>query len=417
MTKYGLEHLTFKVVETTGREQSVPSKHTVLPATPIQPKTRTADIDCKDANPNNANPIKIKIVGVGGAGCNMAMHIGSYSLEGVACVAIDVDVSDTDLGPAIQPVRISGGHGSGADPVKGRQMVAEHKEEIAKHLENADMVFVCAGMGGGLGTGGAPVVAEIARSSGALTVAMAVHPFSCQYRDHIVSSGIDGLRNSVDALIELSNQKLIELHGHKSFQEAFAELNNVLYGAVRGIHEIIHLKGVINVDFSNVCAVMEDNGQIFIGTGRGSGEDAVKTALREAIDNPLIGADLKEQQAQAILYNVVVPETFPLEGLNMLEDLRRNVATPNCVPNLGLAVDPNMQDEVRITLVASIATSHQSTKQTMATNANSPPKPETDNLGTRTTQTKNIDYDAPSYTRRSGRNVIISDTIKSSLKK
>lgn len=344
---------------------------------------------------------RVKAVGVGGAGCNTIHYFAQQPLDGVDLLSIDTDAQSLLNVTTGAKVQLGTGRGTGSDPAKGKQMVTDEAESISGLLEGADIVFIFAGMGGGTGTGGAPMIADIAAKTGALTVAVVTRPFAYENRDEIALEGIKDLRCSVDAMMTLSNQRLIKLCTHKPLEEAFNEIHEVLYGAVRGIWEIATVPGVINVDFEDVRAVIQNAGVTLIGTGIGSGEDAVKTAVQSAINNPLLDEALPGQ-VKGMLCNLTVPKDFSVDAMQLVGDTLQKIAAPGCRPIWGVVYDPSMKDEIRVTVVASVISGDASESVT-DTGAHlgltKQPVVET-SKSLLATKNKEIDYDAPAFTRR-----------------
>ncbi|MFH1841496.1 MAG: cell division protein FtsZ [Candidatus Nealsonbacteria bacterium] len=256
-------------------------------------------------NPNT----KIKVIGLGGAGCNAISRMASYKVQGVDLVAINCDIQDIKKTKADLKIRIgknlTAGLGAGMNPEIGRLAAEENKEEISKILEGTDMVFITCGLGGGTGTGAAPVVAEIAKNSGALTIAVVTTPFSFEgvYRDRVAKQGLEVLRNKVDTLLIIPNDKIL-LQGDKntSLISAFWRCDEVLRQAVQGITDLILLPGIINVDFADVKTIMRNSGPAFFGQGQAKGERRVETAVNLAVNSPLLDFSIKG--AKGVLFNI-----------------------------------------------------------------------------------------------------------------
>lgn len=350
---------------------------------------------------NQLEQTRIAVLGIGGAGCNIVRYFSQQPLPGVSLISINTDAQSLAQTSNGTQLLLGEGRSTGADPKKGRQLLSEASESIAELLTNTDMVFMFAGMGRGTGTGGMPVVANIAKQSGALTVAAVIRPFAHENCDQIADDGIKELHNSVDSVMEFSNERLIELHAQKSLEDAFTELNKVLYSAVHGIREIATVTGIINIDFSNVRAVMENAGRTFIGTGSGSGDDAPQLAVQQAIDSPLMHVAL-EKQARGILCNVTAPSGISVDAMQAMGDILNKFSAPDCKLIRGLVLDPNMKDEVRVTLVATMSSkadpviSHNtkltdtSVARSQNEEAHRPHKPVSETT---------IDYDTPSFNR------------------
>ena len=260
-----------------------------------------------DSIPKNA---EIKVVGVGGGGGNAVRHMMDSNIDGVHFICANTDAQSlNDLGEATI-LQLGGtltkGLGAGANPEVGREAALEDKERIAQVLEGADMVFITAGMGGGTGTGGAPVIAEVAKQMGILTVGVVTRPFSFEGRKRmaIADAGIAALKERVDSLIIVPNEKLLQVLGKEmTVINAFKQANDVLFGAVQGITDLILLDGLINVDFADVRTVMSEMGMAMMGTGEASGQDRAIVAAEGAIKCPLL-EDINLQGAKGILVNI-----------------------------------------------------------------------------------------------------------------
>ncbi|PHQ92471.1 MAG: cell division protein FtsZ, partial [Idiomarina sp.] len=251
----------------------------------------------------------IKVIGVGGGGGNAVQHMVKESIEGVQFIAANTDAQALRNHTADVTIQlgqdITKGLGAGANPEVGRQSAEEDRENIRVHLEGADMVFIAAGMGGGTGTGAAPVVAEVAKELGILTVAVVTKPFPFEGKKRmaVADEGINALAQSVDSLITIPNEKLLKVMGRgTSLLDAFSAANNVLLGAVQGIAELITRPGLINVDFADVRAVMKEMGTAMMGTGVASGEDRAQEAAEMAINSPLL-EDIDLSGARGVLIN------------------------------------------------------------------------------------------------------------------
>ena len=249
---------------------------------------------------------------------------------------------------------ITKGLGAGANPEVGRQSAEEDRENIRVHLEGADMVFIAAGMGGGTGTGAAPVVAEVAKELGILTVAVVTKPFPFEGKKRmaVADEGINALAQSVDSLITIPNEKLLKVMGRgTSLLDAFSAANNVLLGAVQGIAELITRPGLINVDFADVRAVMKEMGTAMMGTGVASGEDRAQEAAEMAINSPLL-EDIDLSGARGVLINVTAGMDMSIEELDTVGNTVKAFASDNATVIVGTVIDTEMSDELRVTVVA-----------------------------------------------------------------
>ena len=308
-----------------------------------------------DNVPQNA---VIKVVGVGGGGGNAVKHMISSSVEGVDFICANTDaqaLSSVEDGAVLQlGGMVTKGLGAGANPDVGRQAALEDRDRIAEALQGADMVFITAGMGGGTGTGGAPVVAEVAKELGILTVAVVTRPFPFEgkKRMRIADEGMRELQQHVDSLITIPNERLLEVLGkNTSLLEAFKTANDVLLGAVQGIADLIIRPGMINVDFADVRTVMSEMGMAMMGTGFARGENRARVAAEAAIKSPLLD-DVNLQGARGILVNITAGLDLSLGEFSEVGDTIEEFASENATVVVGTVIDPEMSDELRVTVVA-----------------------------------------------------------------
>jgi cell division protein FtsZ len=300
----------------------------------------------------------IKVVGVGGGGGNAVRHMLSGNVDGVDFICANTDsqaLKDLDNKSVIQlGSTITKGLGAGANPEIGRQAALEDKERIAETLRGADMVFITAGMGGGTGTGGAPIVAEVARELGILTVAVVTKPFPFEgsKRMKIADAGLAELAENVDSLITIPNEKLLSVLGkNTTLLDAFGAANDVLQGAVQGIADLIIRPGMINVDFADVKTVMSEMGMAMMGTGSASGEDRAKEAAEAAIRSPLL-EDINLQGARGILVNITAGVDLNLGEFSEVGNIVEEFASDSATVVVGTVIDPEMTDELKVTVVA-----------------------------------------------------------------
>ena len=300
----------------------------------------------------------IKVIGVGGGGGNAVHHMISNQAEGVEFICANTDAQALDNLKAKTILQmgsnITKGLGAGANPDVGRQAALEDRDEIAEILSGADMVFITAGMGGGTGTGAAPIVAEVAREMGILTVAIVTRPFPFEgkKRSSIAEQGIQELSESVDSLITIPNEKLLDVLGKEaSLLEAFKAANDVLLGAVKGIADLIMHPGMINVDFADVKTVMSEMGMAMMGTGTATGVDRAREAAESAIRSPLL-EDVNLQGARGILVNITAGENLSLGEFSEVGDAVEEFASDDATVVVGTVIDPNLDEEMRITVVA-----------------------------------------------------------------
>ena len=300
----------------------------------------------------------IKVIGVGGGGGNAVNHMLKNAVEGVEFIVANTDAQAMKAIPADRTLQLGGGItkglGAGANPDVGRNAEMEDRDAIADLLMGTDMVFITAGMGGGTGTGAAPVVAEIARDMGILTVAVVTRPFGFEgrRRSQVAEQGIQALEKHVDSLIVIPNEKLLPVLGkNASLMQAFAEANNVLHGAVRGIADLIIRPGMINVDFADVRTVMSEMGKAMMGTGVASGENRARVAAEMAISSPLL-EDVDLAGARGILVNITSGPDFTLGEFDEVGQVIEDFADLNANVVLGTVIDPEMMDQISVTVVA-----------------------------------------------------------------
>lgn len=300
----------------------------------------------------------IKVVGVGGAGGNVVNNMIASNIRAVEFIAVNTDAQVLANSMAGRKVQIGGaitrGLGAGSKPEIGRQAALEDKEHLAESLQGADMVFITAGMGGGTGTGAAPVVAEIARSLGALTVAVVTKPFNVEggRRKKNAELGIDELKKNVDSIIVIPNDRILHTAGKGTpMLKAFAVANDILRQAVQGLSDVILLPGYINVDFADVKTVMDSSGRAVIGMGIGRGEGGVIDAAKQAVSNPLL-ENTSIENAGGILINITGGLELPLSDVDEAAGLISDSASEDAVIIIGAMINPDLKDEVRVTVIA-----------------------------------------------------------------
>ena len=300
----------------------------------------------------------IKVVGVGGGGGNAVRHMIENHVDGVDFICANTDsqaLSDIEAKTVLQlGTGITKGLGAGANPDIGRAAAVEDRDRIADALHGADMVFVTAGMGGGTGTGGAPIVAEVAREMGILTVAVVTRPFSFEgkKRSKIADEGLRELQQHCDSLITVPNEKLLEVLGkNTSLLDAFREANDVLLGAVQGIADLIIRPGMINVDFADVRTVMSEMGSAMMGTGQASGENRAREAAERAINSPLLD-DINLSGARGVLVNITAGLDLSLGEFSEVGDTIEEYASEDATVVVGTVIDPEMTDTLKVTVVA-----------------------------------------------------------------
>ncbi len=309
-------------------------------------------------NPNQIESLaRIKVVGVGGGGTNAVDRMIDEGLQGVEFVAVNTDAQALLLSKASTRVRVgeklTRGLGSGGDPEIGRKSTEESAEDLYNVLKGSDMVFITAGMGGGTGTGGAPIVAQIAKECGALTIGVVTRPFTFEGSRRIQSAeaGIARLKEQADTLIVIPNDRLLQIVDKRAnLQSAFRMADDVLRQGVQGISELITVPGLINLDFADVRTIMSEGGAALMAVGTAKGEDAARVAAEAAISNQLL--DITIDGARGILFNVTGGSDLTLYDVNQAAAIIKEGAHPDVNLIFGAVIDPNMREEVRITVIA-----------------------------------------------------------------
>jgi cell division protein FtsZ len=300
----------------------------------------------------------IKVIGVGGGGGNAVAHMVTSGIEGVEFLCINTDaqaLKHSKVKTSLQiGCNITKGLGAGADPEIGRQAAMEDRDRIIEMIEGCDMLFITAGMGGGTGTGAAPVVAAVAKELGILTVAVVTRPFEMEggKRTLVANHGLAELGKYVDSLITIPNQKLLTVLGAKTtLLDAFKSANHVLQGAVQGIAELITRPGLINVDFADVRTVMSETGMAMMGSGVARGENRAKEAAEMAVSSPLL-EDINLQGAHGILVNVTAGMDLSIGEFQEVGAIVKQFASDDATVVVGTVIDPELSDEMRVTVVA-----------------------------------------------------------------
>ena len=306
----------------------------------------------------NSNNAVIRVIGVGGGGGNAVEHMVVSEIEGVEFVCVNTDAQALKNNAARTVLQLGNnvtkGLGAGANPEIGRQAALEDRERLVELLDGSDMVFITAGMGGGTGTGASPVIAQIAREMGILTVAVVTKPFPFELKRRmtIAQEGITELSEHVDSLITIPNEKLLSVLGERvTLKEAFAAANDVLLGAVQGIAELITRPGMINVDFADVRTVMSEKGRAMMGSGQGAGEDGARVAAETAMRCPLL-EDINLSGARGILVNITGSSELGMHEFRAVGESIREFASENALVVIGTAVDESVGEEIRVTVVA-----------------------------------------------------------------
>ena len=360
------------------------------------------------------NQTIIKVVGVGGCGGNAIDHMVANGVEGVETISANTDSQALTKNKAAEKIILgelnNNGQGAGGKPDVGRDMALDDYERLTTMFDGSDMVFIAAGMGGGTGTGAAPIVARAAKEVGALAVAIVTKPMSLEFKDELAEIGIKELRSEVDSLITIPNQKLSEVFGGDcTMLEAFGHANDVLLGAVRGIADIITQTGYINVDFNDVRTVMAEQGVAMMGTGIASGPSRAKDAAAQAVGSPLL-EDINLQNAKGVLVNITG------KGIKVgeIEDVLRQVsefASTGAQIIHGAVEDKDMEGDIKVTIIATGLSdgSHTSDKRSEFKVANDPygrfqevpTLGKVESEGTKTEVSKKSDYlDIPSFVRK-----------------
>jgi cell division protein FtsZ len=300
----------------------------------------------------------IKVLGVGGGGGNAVSHMVQAGLEGVDFICINTDaqaLKHSKVRTALQiGCNITKGLGAGADPEVGRQAAMEDRDRIIELIEGCDMLFITAGMGGGTGTGAAPVVAQVAKELGILTVAVVTRPFVMEgnKRSRVADQGMLELSKYTDSLITIPNEKLLTVLGsNTTLLDAFKAANTVLQGAVQGIAELITRPGLINVDFADVRTVMSETGMAMMGSGAAAGDDRAREAAEAAISSPLL-EDINLSGAQGILVNVTAGMDLSIGEFQEVGNVIKQFASDDATVVVGTVIDPDMANQIRVTVVA-----------------------------------------------------------------
>ena len=303
------------------------------------------------------NVVRIKVIGVGGGGNNVVNRMVRSGTRGVDFVAVNTDKQALNVSSATYKIQIgeklTHGQGAGSDPEVGRKSAEEGRAQISKALEDTDMVFITAGMGGGTGTGGAPIVAEIAREQGILTVGVVTKPFGFEGRRRMqqAEKGIEELQGKVDSLVIIPNERLKHATDQKiTFANAFEIADDVLRQAVQSISDLIRDTGFINLDFADVTAIMKNAGMAHMGVGRAAGKGKAEEAARMAISSPLLETSI--HGARGVLINVTGSMDIGLEEVEQAASLVQDAVHPDALTIFGATFDESMDDEIRVTVIA-----------------------------------------------------------------
>lgn len=311
-----------------------------------------------ETNSNGVQPAVIKVIGVGGGGGNAVQYMMDRDLVGVELYCANTDLQALNISPVKNKIQlgkeVTRGLGAGANPEIGKKSADEDREAIRNLLEGTDMLFIAAGMGGGTGTGAAPVIAEIAKQAGVLTVAVVTKPFTFEgnKRSQVATSGIAELAQHVDSLITIPNDRLLAVMGKDAkITQAFDTANAVLYGAVQGISDIIVRPGLISVDFADVKTVMTERGIAMMGAGSASGEHRAEEAAEKAISSPLLES-IDLSGAKGVLVNVTADENLTLAEFEAVGNIVRGIIEDDSVVIIGTAIDPTFEEELSVTVIA-----------------------------------------------------------------
>jgi cell division protein FtsZ len=335
----------------------------VLPGAPAtlfateEPKTTMPDSRRSTPNTNTEHAATIKVIGIGGGGCNAVNRMVRAGLSGVEFYSVNSDVQALRASATDNTVHIGGsetrGLGAGANPTLGRDAATESREDLGLIIEGADLVFLTAGMGGGTGTGAAPVIAEIARESGALTIAVVTKPFAFEgkKRMQIAENGIAELEAKVDTLITIPNERILQVIEKKTpLNEAFAYADDVLRQGIQGISDLITQPGLINLDFADVKTIMTDAGSAMMGIGEGSGEHRAADAAQKAIASPLLETTI--EGARGVIFNITGGPDMAMYEVNEAAEMISRAVDPDAQIIFGASIDPSMSGKVRVTVLA-----------------------------------------------------------------
>jgi len=311
----------------------------------------------ENLNPEIERFAKIRVIGIGGGGCNAISRMIEVGLRGVDFIVVNTDAQALVSSPVRHKIQIgpktTGGLGSGADPGVGLQAAQESRHEIEQALEGSDMVFITSGMGGGTGTGGAPIIAEVAKELGALTIAVITKPFSFEgkQRKIIADEGAAILKEKVDTLITIPNDRLLQvIEPDTPLQEAFKVADDILRQGVQGVSDLITIPGLINLDFADIRTIMHDAGSALIGIGEGTGEHRAVEAAERAINSPLLETSIKG--AQGILLNITGGKDLSLHEVNAAAEIISNIADENANIIFGAVINESLEGIVRVTVLA-----------------------------------------------------------------
>ncbi|MBS9778124.1 MAG: cell division protein FtsZ [Gammaproteobacteria bacterium] len=367
--------------------------------------------------PNNDGnaPAVIKVIGVGGGGGNAVQYMMDRELAGVGLYCANTDLQALNTSPVKNKIQlgkeVTRGLGAGANPEVGHKSAVEDREEIMSMLDGADMLFIAAGMGGGTGTGAAPVIAEIAKQAGILTVAVVTKPFTFEggKRSRVAAEGINALAQHVDSLITIPNDRLLAVMGKSApISKAFDTANAVLYGAVQGISDLIVRPGLINVDFADVKTVMSERGIAMMGAGIGKGENRAQEAAEKAISSPLL-ENIDLSGAKGVLVNITGDMNLTMDEYATIGDTVRGIIDEESTVVIGTTIDNDLEDELRVTIVATGIDDSSNASTSMGQSfgvGNSTSIPVANEINTVAPQAEpkktnsGLDFDIPAFLRR-----------------
>jgi len=369
-----------------------------------------------DTKISGVQPAVIKVIGVGGGGGNAVQYMMDRDLSGVDLYCANTDLQALEISPVKNKIQlgkeVTRGLGAGADPEIGKKAADEDRETIRSLLQNTDMLFIAAGMGGGTGTGAAPIIAEVAKQAGVLTVAVVTKPFTFEgkKRADVAQTGIDALTQHVDSLITIPNDRLLAVMGKDAkITQAFNTANAVLYGAVQGISDIIVRPGLIGVDFADVKTVMSERGIAMMGAGSASGENRAEEAAEKAISSPLL-ENIDLSGAKGVLVNVTASEDLTLSEFEQVGNIIRGIIEDDSVVIIGTSIDPTMGEEISVTLIATGINSQESTAASMINQFNEAPEAFVKTTAKKTAASHNepkrggimdvVDFDIPAFLRK-----------------
>ena len=354
----------------------------------------------------------IKVIGVGGAGNNAVNRMIEAGIKGVDFIAVNTDRQALQKSKASAKIqigeKITRGLGAGANPDIGAQSAEENKSEIAETLRGADMVFVTAGMGGGTGTGAAPIVAQSAKEMGILTIGVVTKPFTFEGKKRLSQAerGIESLKGKVDALVVIPNDKLLQIIDRKtSINDAFRMADDVLRQGVQGISDLIAVTGTVNLDFADVKTIMKDTGMAHMGIGRASGENRAEDAAKQAVQSPLLETSI--EGARGVIINITGGEDLGLHEVNTAAELVQRSVDPEANIIFGTVTDPNMGEDIQITV---IATGFEKPEARVASSVDSFVNKQWDkkinSIQTSTDNSNSGDLDIPAFLRKNkGKNI------------